>query len=77
MAEFVERDLKERNFYGRQRPDVIFEGDAYQKKRRKENKKMIERGQGIEIDDLTQVSNTINAQGRRSRGKGRRINPKQ
>ncbi len=71
MPEFVERNLKD-GFY-RKKPEVIFDGDKYQEKGRKENRKMIERGMGIDMDDLTQVSSTINVQGRRSRGKGRPI----
>ncbi|OGH39488.1 MAG: hypothetical protein A3B41_00535 [Candidatus Levybacteria bacterium RIFCSPLOWO2_01_FULL_37_26] len=64
-----------RSFY--RKSDVIFDEDKYQEKMRKENREMIERGKGIDMNDLTQVSSTINVQGRRTRGKGRRVNPKQ
>ena len=68
---FVERDLSGGDGDA---PKIIFGQDAYQEKRRKENRKMIERGRGIDMNDLTAVSSTINVQGRRTRGKGRKIN---
>lgn len=49
---------------------------ADKEKRRRDNRKMIERGEGIHIEDITQVSSTINIQGRRTRGRGRWIHPK-
>lgn len=85
MAEFVERNL-EGNFYGRKRPDVITNGDNFEAKKREINRKMIESQQGIPMSSVGYFnelmglqgeadSNIVNnRRGRRTRGKGRKIN---
>lgn len=77
MAEFVERNL-EGNFYGRKRPDVITDGDNFEAKKREINRKMIKSQQGIPMSSVGRFNEHIvnNRRGRRTRGKGRKINYK-
>ena len=89
MPEFVERNLEERNFYGRIKPNVVFNGDDFAARKRKINREKIARERGIpmppagRLNEHTQEGGEAdfnaanNRPKRRTRGKGRKVNYKQ
>lgn len=80
MAKFVERDLGGNfNFYGRKIPDVITDGNNFEAEKREINRKMIESQQGIPMSSVGHFNEHMvnnHRLGRRTRGKGRKINSK-
>ena len=81
MAEFVERNFEEGNFYGRKNPNLVFDGDVLAAKKREINRKRIEDQQGVPMSSVVESFNEHlelhdNRPKRRTRGKGRKINYK-
>lgn len=75
--QFVERDLS-RGFYNRT-SRIIFAGDTKEQAERTDNKERITEGQEVTVSDLIDniEVNVDRARGRRTRGRGRKVYPKQ